>query len=147
METNTTLEPDADYEQMKNFIVEGTVVIFQGKLFYVTKVARVNYQVIDENGGRFNLRRHSSVQRAPRQDAWTGERPNQYTKYLEAKATGAVLGSIIEFTHAATAAKYPGQYVIIGQTGDKFRAAKLGGNNNQYVRGITAAHFRLADKD
>jgi hypothetical protein len=143
MTNDTTVKPDADYEQMKNFIVEGTVVTHGGKLYYVTKVNRVNFQVIDEKGGRWNLRRTGAVQRAPRQDAWTGEKPNQYTRYMEAVESGLVLGSTVEFINPQTAAKYPGVHVIIGQTGDKFRAAKLGGNANNYVRGFTANQVKV----
>lgn len=139
MPLKTDLEPDADYEQKKNWIVQDTIVTYSGSLFKVTKVARVNFQVVDEQGNRFNLRRAGFVQRAPRQGDWAG------AATVNAYSSDFKLGTPVRPTSNRLRDYAGNVYVVIAISSDNsFRIAKLGGTpKNTYLKGILPTELEL----
>lgn len=132
--------PDQDYDRYKDWIVQDTIVQLQGKLYKVTKVNPKNFQVVDEDGARFNLRRTGSVKRAPRQSDWSGPTA------INAFQSDFKLGSTVRLKNASARSKYGNHvYVIIAiNSGNTFRLAKLGGTpNNSYLRGFMTTDLEL----
>lgn len=140
MTTKTDLEPDANWEQLKNFITAGVVIQNRaGQLFYVTKVNPKNYVSVAEDGQLWNVRRTPGVQRAPRQDAFTGPIPGN------AFASEFKLGSVVRLTSARLREYSRDLWVVSHLNNDStFRLVKLGGTaKNTYLKTVLTTEIVL----
>lgn len=140
MPLQTDIEPDADWEQMKNWIVAGTIIeTASGQIMRVQKVNRVNFVSMDKNGQLWNIRRHPSVKRAKRQDMWEGPVPeNPFSSDIK-------LGSVVRLKNPKLVAKYGRDlYVVINLSHDTFKVAKLGGTSkNSYLHRLSTLDLEL----
>lgn len=139
--TSTEVEPDADWDRMKNFITAGTVIqTSTGQIMRVTKVNPKNYVSMDTNGQLWNIRRTPNIQRAKRQDSWNGPVPeNAYSSDFK-------LGSPVRLKNPKLVNEYgSGIHIVIAITSDNtFRIAKLDGTaRNSYLHRLSTLDLEL----
>lgn len=117
----------------------------KGQLFRVTKVAKVNYQVVDEDGKRWNLRKVGAFE-APEGAIFAGPSADEVeprTRAYEAPDPRLTLGTVVEFKPGS---KFHGmgKYVIVRVNGATFSLARLNGDNGRYVRGAAGSYLEVA---
>ncbi len=142
---------------VKDWVVEGSLIMSNGVVKIVDKVNPKNYVCYDEAGQGWNVR-------ITNQTPLPRDHPFDRTKYLEKKqaerdrknaafhnaiTSDLTLGSVVKFTHASSARKFPGLYVvcIVPNAQGKMRLAKLGGDGGQYVRGVSPSHVEQVPQE
>lgn len=121
-------------EDAPDFIVQGTVIIFQGARYIVQKRNPVNYKIEDENGNKYNLRNTAPMKRAKNQH-WNGNRVDDYSRIMREIDSGTFFqnGTIVQFKTAAERAKFPGVWVVVNKGDVNYKLYQLGGSD-RFVR-------------
>jgi hypothetical protein len=101
------------YSELLDFITTGDVVTYRGELYKVVKVNPSNYRCEDQEGKIWNLRRTSSVKKAPEGTVFTSRLPDLKE------------GMAVRFTDSGH--RFPGVYIITGLDGGMAKFVKLGG--------------------
>ena len=115
----------------------------KGQLFRVTKVAKVNYQVVDEDGTRWNLRK-TGAYLAPAGAVFSGPEVPEVpaVREIPVPRTDLTLGTVVEFKPGS---KFhgKGKFVIVRVNGATYSLAKLNGDNGRYVRGASGSYLEV----
>jgi hypothetical protein len=128
------------------YIGLGSIVDTSRGKMIVHKVNPKNYICYDEAGNGWNIRRvsarlaQSDTFNRAAYDAFLNKQRDLHSDRLRgALETELVLGSVVRFTDAATAIKWPGEYVVISSptSSGRVKVAKLGGDADRYVTAPT----------
>lgn len=100
-----------------------------GKLFKVTALKQVNYQVIDEDGKIWKLRKAFTF-KVPAGVKFAD--PTEFDAPVDS-ITDFVCGTVVEFRNSNSR---PGRYVVLRSKGQTMALAKLGGDNGRYFASV-----------
>ena len=122
----------------------------KGQLFRVTKVAKVNYQVVDEDGKRWNLRKIGAFE-APAGAVFSGPDAAAFrpaAREIPIPRTDLTLGTVVVFKPGS---KFhgKGKFVIIRENRNRgtYSLAKLNGDNGRYVRGAADSWLEVVNAE
>lgn len=108
-------------------------------LVRVEKINPKNIKVIKENGEKWNVH---PLYLFP----VTDEERDSFT-LTEAPGASLVMGAVVKFKGVMESkSKYP-LLVVVGQHGEGYRLAPLGGDGGRYYRGISASQIEIVNFD
>lgn len=115
------------------------------KLAKVVKINSVNVKLECADGTRVNanpifLRWASESEAA----SFTSSSPAP--AHIPGGSMPLVLGQVVKFK-IPRGKVHEGLFVVLGQTRDKYRVARLGGDKNRYIRNVTSLSVEVVDFD